>query len=70
MNLREYYEQNRKLWDEVDARNKAVDDFVADNPDLGDDAAYEKFWDLQNEATKAIGDVQDFQANNRHKVKR
>lgn len=70
MNLREYYEQNQKFWDEVDARNKAVDDFVIANPDLGDYAVYEKFWDLQNEVTKAIGDVQAFQANNRHKVKR
>lgn len=70
MNLREYYEQSRLLWNEVDARNREVDEFVARNPDLLDDEAYERFWQLQNEATKAIGDVQSFQLTNKHKVTR
>ncbi|WP_214510526.1 hypothetical protein [Pseudomonas brassicacearum] len=70
MNSREYYEHNRGLWAVVDAKNKAVDDFVAENPDLNADGVYERFWELQNEATKAIGDVQYFQENNRHQVTR
>lgn len=70
MNVREYYDHSSLLWEEVDARNQEVKKFVAEHPDLLLDGVYEKFWDLQNEATLAVGKVQEFQDNNRHKVTR
>jgi len=63
MTFGEYREQNRKLWAELEAKNQAVNDFVDQNPDLLVDGVYERFWELQNEATLAIGKIQNFQAN-------
>lgn len=63
MTFGEYREQNRKLWAELEAKNQTVNDFVDQNPDLLVDGVYERFWELQNEATLAIGKIQNFQAN-------
>lgn len=68
MNLREYHDQNSRLWAEVDAKNKEVDKFAAEHENLLGDGVYEKYWELHNEATAALGKVLEFQENNKHKI--
>lgn len=65
MNANEYWAENSRLWAVLEARNEVVDNFTKANPDLMVPGVYEQFWELQNEATKAVGAIQEFQANNR-----
>ncbi|WP_129586971.1 hypothetical protein [Pseudomonas frederiksbergensis] len=68
MNIHDYYEQIRRFNDELEAKNKVVADFMASNPDLGDDDVYQRFWVLQNQATDAYKEGWEFQENNRGEV--
>lgn len=70
MTPREFADGFRRHSDNLDQKNKAVNDFLADNPDLGDDDVYGKFLDLQNEAAGAAREYWEYFDNNRGKVVR
>lgn len=70
MDHREYHEINRRLWADLEAKNKAVDEFALQHENLLDDAVYDRYCELQDEAAQALGKVQEHQANHSHKFRR
>lgn len=70
MTLSEYIDECCRRSNVFDEKNQAVNNFLANNPDLGDDATYKRFWDLQNEAATAAKDWWEYCENNRSKVTR
>ena len=70
MNHREYHDINRHLMADLEAKNKAVDEFAMQHENLLEDAVYERYWELQDEASKSLGKVLEHQDNYGHKFRR
>lgn len=69
MNRREYFEECSRLSKEFGEKLDAVDTLLASDPELQQDGAYEKYWDLQSEASTAAMAWTDYCAEHRDKIR-
>ena len=69
MNRREYFEECSRLSSVFGEKLDAVDAHLAADPDLQQEGAYEKYWDLQNEAATAAMAWTDYCALHRESIR-
>lgn len=65
MSRRNYHDQEKSLWINVESKIRAVDQFLMNNPELSKDGVFEQFWCLQNEAARAIAALTERETDER-----